>query len=40
MYLPDFIMDGGAYTSMGIASAYYAGVMLTLTYEFDNYPKG
>jgi 4-hydroxybenzoyl-CoA reductase subunit alpha len=33
----DFIMDGGAYTSLGIASAYYAGAMLTLTYEFDNF---
>ncbi len=33
----NFIMDGGAYTSLGIASAYYAGAMLTLTYEFDNY---
>lgn len=33
----DFIMDGGAYTSLGIASAYYAGALLPLTYEFDNY---
>ena len=33
----NFIMDGGAYTSLGIASAYYAGALLTLTYEFDNY---
>ena len=33
----NFMMDGGAYTSLGIASAYYAGAMLTLTYEFDNY---
>jgi 4-hydroxybenzoyl-CoA reductase alpha subunit len=33
----DFIMDGGAYTSLGIASAYYAGAMLTLTYEFDDF---
>ena len=33
----DFIMDGGAYTSLGIASAYYAGAMLTLTYDFENY---
>jgi 4-hydroxybenzoyl-CoA reductase subunit alpha len=32
-----FIMDGGAYTSLGIASAYYAGALLTLTYEFENY---
>ncbi|OAT85256.1 4-hydroxybenzoyl-CoA reductase subunit alpha [Desulfotomaculum copahuensis] len=33
----DFIMDGGAYTSLGIATAYYAGAMLPLTYEFENY---
>ena len=33
----NFMMDGGAYTSLGIATAYYAGAMLTLTYEFDNY---
>jgi len=33
----DFVMDGGAYTSLGIATAYYAGAMLTLTYEFDNF---
>lgn len=33
----DFIMDGGAYTSLGIASAYYAGAMLTLTYDFKDY---
>lgn len=33
----NFIMDGGAYTSLGIASAYYAGALLTLTYEFENY---
>jgi 4-hydroxybenzoyl-CoA reductase alpha subunit len=33
----NFIMDGGAYTSLGIASAYYAGALLPLTYEFDNY---
>lgn len=33
----NFIMDGGAYTSLGIASAYYAGAMLTLPYEFENY---
>ena len=31
----NFIMDGGAYTSLGIASAYYAGALLTLTYDFD-----
>ena len=33
----NFVMDGGAYTSLGIASAYYAGAMLTLTYDFANY---
>ncbi len=33
----NFKMDGGAYTSLGIASAYYAGALLPLTYEFDNY---
>lgn len=33
----NFVMDGGAYTSLGIASAYYAGALLTLTYDFDNY---
>lgn len=33
----DFIMDGGAYTSLGIASAYYAGALLTLTYDFKDY---
>ncbi|MBI5441966.1 MAG: 4-hydroxybenzoyl-CoA reductase subunit alpha [Deltaproteobacteria bacterium] len=33
----NFVMDGGAYTSLGIASAYYAGALLPLTYEFDNY---
>lgn len=33
----NFIMDGGAYTSLGIATAYYAGAMLTLTYDFVNY---
>jgi 4-hydroxybenzoyl-CoA reductase subunit alpha len=33
----NFIMDGGAYTSLGIASAYYAGALLTLTYDFEHY---
>ncbi len=33
----NFMMDGGAYTSLGIATAYYAGALLPLTYEFDNY---
>ncbi len=32
-----FVMDGGAYTSLGIATAYYAGALLPLTYEFDHY---
>ncbi len=32
-----FMMDGGAYTSLGIATAYYAGAMLPLTYEFDHF---
>ena len=33
----NFIMDGGAYTGNGIATAYYAAALLTLTYDFDNY---
>lgn len=33
----NFLMDGGAYTSLGIATAYYAGALLPLTYEFDHY---
>ncbi|MHB8766422.1 MAG: 4-hydroxybenzoyl-CoA reductase subunit alpha [Deferrisomatales bacterium] len=33
----NFKMDGGAYTSLGIATAYYAGALLPLTYEFDHY---
>ncbi len=33
----NFKMDGGAYTSLGIASAYYAGALLPMTYEFDNF---
>lgn len=33
----NFILDGGAYTSLGIATAYYAGGLLPLTYDFDNY---
>ncbi|MBE0616418.1 MAG: molybdopterin-dependent oxidoreductase, partial [Proteobacteria bacterium] len=33
----NFVMDGGAYTSLGIATAYYAGALLPLTYEFDHY---
>lgn len=33
----NFLMDGGAYTSLGVATAYYAGSMLTVPYEFENY---
>jgi 4-hydroxybenzoyl-CoA reductase subunit alpha len=33
----NFVIDGGAYTSLGIATAYYSGALLTLTYEFENY---
>lgn len=33
----NFVLDGGAYTSLGIATAYYAGGLLPLTYDFDNY---
>ena len=33
----NFIMDGGAYTANGIATAYYSGALLTLAYDFDNY---
>jgi len=33
----NYIIDGGSYTSLGIASAYYAGAMLPLIYEFDNF---
>jgi 4-hydroxybenzoyl-CoA reductase alpha subunit len=33
----NFVMDGGAYTGNGIATAYYAVALLTLTYDFDNY---
>jgi len=33
----NFIMDGGAYTGNGIATAYYSGALLTLTYDFENY---
>jgi 4-hydroxybenzoyl-CoA reductase alpha subunit len=32
-----FILDGGSYTSLGIATAYYAGSMLPLLYEFDHF---
>ncbi len=33
----NFIVDGGAYTALGIASAYYTGAMLPMLYEFDNF---
>lgn len=33
----NFLLDGGAYTSLGIATAYYAGGLLPLTYDFENY---
>jgi len=32
-----YIIDGGSYTGLGIASAYYAGAMLPLIYEFDHF---
>jgi 4-hydroxybenzoyl-CoA reductase alpha subunit len=32
-----FIIDGGSYTGLGIASAYYAGAMLPLIYDFDHF---
>jgi 4-hydroxybenzoyl-CoA reductase subunit alpha len=33
----NFMMDGGAYTILGITTAYYAGALLPLTYEFEHY---
>ncbi len=33
----NFVMDGGAYTANGIATAYYSGALLTLAYDFDSY---
>lgn len=33
----NFIMDGGAYTGNGIATAYYSGALLPVSYEFDNF---
>ncbi len=33
----NFIMDGGAYSGLGVASAYYAGALSTVLYDFDNY---
>jgi len=31
------VLDGGAYTSYGVVTAYYAGSMLPTLYKFDNY---
>ncbi len=31
------VLEGGAYSSFGIVSTYYAGSMLTTLYKFDNY---
>ena len=31
------VLDGGAYTSFGIITAYYAGSMLPTLYKFDNF---
>ena len=31
------VLDGGAYTSFGVITAYYAGSMLPTLYKFDNY---
>lgn len=33
----NFLLDGGAYTSLGIATAYYSGGLLPLTYDLDNF---
>ncbi len=33
----NFIMDGGAYTGNGIATAYYSGALLPISYDFANY---
>lgn len=33
----NIVMDGGAYTGLGIATSYYAGAMLPMTYDFENY---
>jgi len=33
----NFVMEGGAYTGLGVASAYYAGSLLTVLYDFENY---
>ncbi len=31
------VLDGGAYTSFGVITAYYAGAMLPTLYKFSNY---
>ncbi len=31
------VLDGGAYTSFGVITAYYAGSMLPTLYKFDNF---
>ncbi len=31
------ILDGGAYSGLGIATSYYAGSLLNVLYDFDNY---
>ncbi len=33
----DIILDGGAYTSFGIITAYYSGVLLTTPYKLPNF---
>jgi 4-hydroxybenzoyl-CoA reductase alpha subunit len=33
----DILLDGGAYTSFGIITAYYSGVMLTTPYRLPNF---
>jgi len=33
----EIILDGGAYSGLGVASSYYAGALLTVLYDFDNY---
>lgn len=33
----DAVLEGGAYTGLGIASSYYAGSLLGVLYEIENY---
>ncbi len=33
----DIVLDGGAYTSFGVITAYYAGSMVPTLYKIDNY---